>query len=166
MPRQRGFCFSAVFLFLAIGSTAQDKPANGLPAVQKTASDLPKVIRASVPFYPDLARQTRIQGTVTLRVPTDGKVVSSVGAGNGHPILIEAATENVKTWEFKPHVPTSFDVTFRYTLFIPECDSECHCDRGQHGEKELVLLHLPTEAELSVPTLLTCDPAAEIRREN
>jgi hypothetical protein len=66
MARQRGFCLCAAFLFLAGWSTAQNKPANGPLGAHKTASDLPKVIRASVPFYPELARQTRIQGTVTL----------------------------------------------------------------------------------------------------
>ena len=130
MTRQRGFWFCAAFLFLAVWPSAQNKSANSSLAGQKTVSDLPKVVRASAPFYPELARQTRIQGTVTLRVSTDGKMVSAVGAGNGHPILVKAAAENVKTWEFKPHSPTTFEVTFRYRLFTPECNSECNCDRG------------------------------------
>jgi TonB family protein len=156
----------AVFLLLAGWSTAQDKPGNGALPAQKTAPGVPKVIKASVPFYPELARETRIQGTVTLRVSTDGKVVSVIDTESGHPILVDAATNNVKTWEFKPHAPTSFEVTFRYRLFIPECDSQCNCDQGQHGEKECVVLHLPTDTELSAPTLLTCDPAVVIRRKN
>jgi TonB family protein len=147
---------------LASWSTAQNKPVNSPSAAQKTASDLPKVIRASVPSYPELARQTRIQGTVTLRVSTDGKLVSDVDAESGHPILAKAATENVKTWEFKPHAPTTFEVSFHYRLFVPDCDSECNCDRGERGETESVLLHLPTDADVSAPTLLTCDPAEEI----
>src|SRR5439155_22318009 len=130
MTRQRGFCLCVAFLFLAGWSTAQNKPANGPLGVHQTSSNLPKVIRASVPFYPELARQTRIQGTVTLRVSTDGKQVSDVGAVSGHPTLVLAAIENVKTWEFKPHAPTSFELTCRYTLFIPQCDSACNCERG------------------------------------
>jgi len=100
MVKQGGFCLGAAFLFLTGWCTAQDKPAKSPLPAQKTTSDLPRVIRASVPFYPEIARQTRIQGTVTLRVSTDGKLVSDIGAGSGHPILVEAATENVKTWEF------------------------------------------------------------------
>ena len=165
MAKQRAFYLGAAFLFLTGWWTAQNKLANSPLPAQKTASDLPRVIRASVPFYPELARQTRIQGTVTLRVSTDGKLVSVIGRGSGHPILVEAATDNVKTWEFKPHAPTSFEITFRYRLFIPECDSQCNCGLGEGGEKESVVLHLPTDADLSAPTLLTCDPAVEILRK-
>src|SRR5207245_3861261 len=115
-----------------------------LPVALPAAPHLPKVVSASVPFYPDLARQTRIEGAVTLRVSTDGKLVSDVGAVSGHPILVRAATENVKTWELKPQVPTSFELTLRYKLFILECDSECNCDRGERGTKESVILNLQT----------------------
>jgi TonB family protein len=166
MAKQRGFCLAAAFMFLAVWRTAQEKPVNSLLPAQKTTSDLPKVIRASVPFYPELARQTRIQGVVALRVSTNGKQVSAVEAESGPRLLVDAATDNVKTWEFKPHAPTSFEVTFRYRLFIPECDSECNCDRGEGGEKESLVLHLPTDADLNAPTLLTCDPAVEIRHQN
>ena len=140
-------------------STIQNKPENSPSATQKTASDLPRVVMASVPFYPELARQTRIQGTVTLRVSTEGNRVSTVEAETGHPMLVKAATDNVKTWEFKPHAPTSFQVTFRYRLLALECDSGCNCGPK---EKESELLQLPTAVEVSAPPLMICDPAAEI----
>ena len=162
MFKWRGFRLIAALLFLAGLAAAQKKPANSSLAPSKSVAELPKVIKAPVPFYPELARQTRIQGTVTLRVSTDGKLVSNLGTESGHPILAEAATASVKNWEFKPHVPTTFEVTFRYTLFVPRCDSECNCGRGEGGEKESVLLHLPADVELSAPTLLTYDPAGEI----
>ena len=165
MAKRRDFCLAAAFVVLASWHTAQEKTVSSPSPAQKTASELPEVIAASVPFYPELARQARIQGAVTLRVSTDGRLVSDVGTESGHPLLAKAATENVKTWEFKPHAATSFEVTFRYELFTPECDSECNCDRGERGEKESVVLHLPTDADLNAPTLLTCDPAVEIRQQ-
>ena len=158
MESRRTFALISTLLVFVACSLAQDNPV-------ALRSSLPKVVSASVPFYPELARQTRIQGTVALRVSTDGKRVSVVTAETGHPILAAAAADNVKTWEFKPHTPTNFEVTFRFTLFVPECDADCNCDRGKDGEKESVVLHLPTEAEVSAPPLLTCDPAVEIHRK-
>jgi TonB family protein len=128
---------------------------------QQSAAPSPKVMSASVPFYPQLARQTRIQGVVTLRVSTDGKKIAAVEGESGPRLLVQAAKDNLKTWEFEPHAPTNFQVTFRYTLFVPECDSECKCDSGQ---KESVLLQLPSNVELSADTLLTCDPAVTISK--
>lgn len=152
-----------VFLLLPAWSGAQNQPVPSAP--NEAGSDLPRVVKASVPFYPELARQTHIQGTVILRVSTDGKLVSDVKAESSHPILVAAAIESVKSWEFKPHPAMSFAITFRYTLFVPKCDSDCKCDRGEGGERESVVLHLPTDVELSAPTLLTCDPVAEIVRK-
>lgn len=158
MTRQRRYGLVPALLLLPLCSTAQDKPVEIKPS-------LPKVVSASVPFYPELARETRIQGDVRLRVSTDGKRVSAINPENGHRLLVNAAKENVQTWQFAPHKATSFEVTFRYTLFIPQCDSECNCDKGERGEMESVVLHLPTQAEISAPTSLTCDPAVEIHRK-
>ena len=155
---QRWHGLAPALLLLSHCFAAQERPV-------EIKRSLPKVVSASVPFYPELARQTRVQGIVTFRVSTDGKRVSAVGAETGHPILVRAATDNVKTWEFKPHAPTSFEVTFRYSLFVPKCDSECKCDLGEGNEKESVVLHLPTDAELNAPTLLTCDPAVDVSRK-
>src|SRR5216684_927146 len=40
---------------------------------EEARAPLPKVVSASVPFYPRLAPSARIQGAVTLRLSTDGK---------------------------------------------------------------------------------------------
>lgn len=128
---------------------------------QRKDSLLPKVTNAAVPFYPELARQTRIQGTVSFRLFTDGKQVSAIEGESGPPLLVKAAAENVRTWEFKPHKPTNFAVTFHYELLPVECDSECHC---APKEKESVLLQLPTAVEVSAAVLMICDPAVTITR--
>lgn len=154
MPRQRSSSLILGILLLSACSPAQDKPA-------ESKLDLPKVIDASAPFYPPLAQQARIQGVVTLRVSTDGKRVSAVEAESGHPILVEAATTNVKTWEFKPHAPTAFETTFRYRLLDVKCDPQCKCESV---EKEAVVLQLPSSVEVSAAVLMLCDPAVQVRR--
>ena len=128
---------------------------------QQAKTVMPTVASASVPLYPRVIRAARIQGDVVLRVSTDGQRVSAIEDKSGPPMLAEAAKYSVKTWQFEPHTPTSFEVTFHYKLLLPtKCDSECNCDSE---EKESVLLHLPTEAEVSAETLMICDPAVEIK---
>jgi hypothetical protein len=83
---------------------------------QKSAETLPKVLEHSEPIYPPLARQSRIQGEVIVKVTTDGESVREALAETGHPLLRKAAEGNVKTWKFSSHTPATFNVTFRYKL--------------------------------------------------
>ena len=132
-------------LLLCFNATAQQKK---MP--------VPKVESASVPFYPPLAPGARIEGIVALRVTTDGKRVSAIDAESGPPMLVRAAKENVNTWQFERHTPTSLEVTFRYRLLSYKCDSQCHCESE---EKESILLQLPTYLEVSTTIPMICDPA-------
>jgi TonB family protein len=61
-----------------------------------------KIVR---PTYPALARQTHVEGRVSLNclVGTDG-LVAKIKATKGHPLLIQAATDAVSKWRFKPLV--------------------------------------------------------------
>jgi TonB family protein len=121
---------------------------------------MPTVASASVPFYSRAARAARIQGEVRLWVSTDGKRVSAVEVESGPPMLVEAAKENIKTWQFEPHKPTSFQVTFHYRLLLPaNCDSECNCDSE---ERESVLLQLPTDVKVSAKIPAICDPLGKV----
>jgi len=72
-------------------------------------------------------------------------------------MLAQAAQENVKTWQFEQHRPTTFEVTFRYRLLQSKCDAECNCDSV---EKPSVLLQLPTDVEVSAKELMVCDSAS------
>ena len=119
---------------------------------QQSKESLPTVAAAAVPFYPPVARVARIEGVVRLRLSTDGKRVSAISVESGPPALTPAAEENVRTWQFKDHNPTTFEAIFRYKM-LPE--SECGMDSGT------ALLRLPTEVELSAKGVQTCDPAVE-----
>lgn len=113
-----------------------------------------RVASIGVPLYPRASRVAHIEGVVRLRVTTNGKRVSATQVESGQPMLAQAAQENVKTWEFEEHSPTTFEATFRYKI-LPQ--SECDMDNGT------VLLRLPTEVEVSAKGVQTCDPAVSPR---
>ncbi|HUO24606.1 MAG TPA: energy transducer TonB [Candidatus Aquilonibacter sp.] len=81
-------------------------------------ADEPVLISASIPRYPPLARQARVQGTVKVTFtlgprsaePTNVQVVS------GHKMLGPAAIENIKTWRFENgyNVERKYETTFDY----------------------------------------------------
>jgi Gram-negative bacterial TonB protein C-terminal len=119
---------------------------------QQSTEPLPTVAAAGVPFYPPVARIAHIEGVVHLQLSTDGKRVSGISVEGGPPALVPAAEENVRSWQFKVHSPTTFEVTFLYKM-LPE--SACEMDNGT------VLLKLPTVVEVSAKGVQTCDPALE-----
>ncbi|HZT38015.1 MAG TPA: energy transducer TonB [Bryobacteraceae bacterium] len=73
------------------------------------------------PEYPPLARQASIQGTVRFNatIGKDGRV-TELQLVSGHPLLVQAATEAVRQWVYKPtllngnpvEVVTTIDVNF------------------------------------------------------
>ena len=133
----------------------------GRTCTAQSVKPLPIVVSASVPFYPRVAQLAHIEGTVRLRISTDGKGVSSADVESGPPMLARAAKENVKTWQFEQHIPTTFETTFRYVLTNPKCVSECNCDGSEQGSAQL---RFPTEISVSGHAVVTCDPAETIRR--
>jgi TonB family protein len=108
------------------------------------------------PFiYPPLARQTRISGTVVVRVVvgTDGNV-ESAEAVSGHPLLKGAAEDGAKKMKFSPQAEgkRTFDLTCEFALAdsIPPY-------KGTHGGMVVAPLHIriyatPAEVETTVAT--------------
>ena len=100
------------------------------------------------PYYPPLARVTRIQGTVVmmLKLGADGKVLtieeSSDPMKRVSTILRNDAEKNVKTWEFAEHSTITFSVTYRFRLTK---------NSSQGFIRETVILRLPTEIEVLSP---------------
>jgi Gram-negative bacterial TonB protein C-terminal len=114
---------------------------------------LPTVTNAAVPLYPRTADLAHIEGIVRLQVSTDGARVSNVKVEDGPPMLATAAADNVRTWEFNQHKPTTFGVRFSYR-FLHE--SGCYVDNS------VVMLRLPTEVEVSTKRVHTCDPTRTV----
>ncbi len=76
----------------------------------------PRVAKLVPPIFPKLARQARITGTVVLEaiVTAEGKV-AEIKVVSGHPLLVQAAIDCVKQWEYEPTllngVPTPIILT-------------------------------------------------------
>ncbi len=53
--------------------------------------------------YPPEAKAARIQGTVrfSVTIAPDGKV-SNIELVSGHPMLVQAALDGVRQWEYQP----------------------------------------------------------------
>lgn len=93
-------------------------------AAVQSNDTLPPVIEHAQPIYPPLARTARIEGDVLIRITTDGESVKDTEVESGHPLLRQAAVDNVKTWKFARHEPGIFHVTFRYKLISSDVDVE------------------------------------------
>ncbi len=63
----------------------------------------PRLLVQTTPIYPTLARQTRLEGVVSIDAVIDphGNVVE-MHAVSGHPLLIPAALDAVQQWKYEP----------------------------------------------------------------
>src|SRR5579863_3102074 len=100
-------CFLALFLVFScfeLCALAQDQASsqNQPSASDATRSEAArKVVRKTVPAYPEVAKRMRLSGTVKVIavVSPDGSVKAVQPLG-GSPVLIQAAEEAVSSWKF------------------------------------------------------------------
>ncbi len=120
---------------------------------QQPKPTLPMIAGGAIPLYPPLARAANVQGVVHVKVTTDGTKVVTAIAEDGARLLAGAAEENVRTWQFSKHDPTSFTVTYRYRL-----------DANADPNNPAVTLRFPTEVQVSAAPLIISDPPAETKK--
>lgn len=77
------------------------------------------LVKKVQPAYPPLARQARIQGTVTLQaeISKDGSI-ENLRLVSGHPMLAPAAIEAVKQWRYKPYMLNGEPVAVETTVMV------------------------------------------------
>jgi len=115
------------------------------------------VLHAEVPQYPALALAGRLSGSVHLHVLVeDGAVVKAESDSPSRlQILINAATENVKTWRFAHHARGTFDVMYAFEL---------RKDEGVVPENPRIEMELPNLVKLVArpvkPTCQDCGPGS------
>ena len=101
----------------ALAASAQQTQDNGVKIYCKLLYSHPiKIVR---PTYPELARQTHIEGRVSLicLIGPDG-LVEKIEAKKGHPLLIQAATQAVSQWKFRPLVLNGKAVEMETTVNV------------------------------------------------
>ena len=82
-------------------------PAPARPVRQFRASSLMQgsIIRKVQPIYPVLARNVHIQGAVVLEaVISKAGRIENLQLVSGHPMLVPAAMEAVRQWQYKPYI--------------------------------------------------------------
>lgn len=108
--------YRALFLFLY-----------SFPLLGQQQSPQLTVTKFECPTYPHKAESMRLQGMVILQVTTDGHAVTAVKLTTGHPVLAQAAEENVRTWEFADHAPATFEVRYFFQEGKGKRDSVTKC---------------------------------------
>jgi hypothetical protein len=115
---------------------------------------LPVVTSADKPLYPPTGLVAKVSGTVKIRLTTDGAQISALHIDEGPPLLAEAASDNLRTWRFAKHTPTTFVVTFEYQLVE---QSQCGLD------KATVEMDLPVHVRVAAHAVGSCDPTTAFR---
>jgi TonB family protein len=76
---------------------------SSLLSQQSSPDSSRKVIRKTVPSYPDLAKKMNLAGTVkVLAVVAPDGTVKKVEPMGGSPVLVEAAEDAVSKWKYAP----------------------------------------------------------------
>jgi hypothetical protein len=119
---------------------------------QQSKAVLPMIAGGAIPLYPPLARAARVEGVIRLQVVTDGTKVVTAQAEGGNRLLVVASEENVRTWQFTKHDPTSFTVTYKYRI-----------DAKADPNNPTVTLRFPSEVDVSIAPLILSDPPAKAK---
>jgi TonB family protein len=85
-----------------------------------------QLIDRTVPTYPILARNARVEGVVLIEgtVNVSGRV-ENIHVVDGHPLLVDAAIRAVKKWKYRPAIlngqptPCPVTITVRFNLKYP-----------------------------------------------
>jgi TonB family protein len=89
------------------------------------AVQMAKMVKSVPPVYPPLAKQARIQGKVVLDVVIgkDG-TVQNITVVNGHALLIQAALDAVRQWQYHPTLlnsePVEVSTQVEVNFALPE----------------------------------------------
>lgn len=135
----------------AVGREYQATQHAAAAAAPVDKSDEALMVRhAEVPLYPPAAKLAHLSGTVRVQVTVkDGAVVNTeLVESSAHAALVNATTENLKTWRFWPNTNATFVVTYIYIL---------EKDEAPFPENPRIEMQLPRLVKITArPTKPTC----------
>jgi len=137
------------FLILLVGFSISGIAVSQNVTPPAQGDDALVIQHAEMPLYPGMAKVARVSGTVRVEVTVkDGSVVNTEVLQSSAPILVNATTQNLKTWKFLPKTNAKFTTTFVYVLEKKEADSP---------ENPRIEMQLPNLVKITVrPTKPTC----------
>lgn len=129
-----------LFLFLFTGLIASQET----PRIVRMSAGVAetKLVKKVEPVWPQLEK-LNIQGTVVLyvRLSTEGKV-EFIKVISGHPMLVQAAMDAVKQWEYRPTLlngqPAKVETTVAvpFSLLTPEQRAKFEAAAAQYHQEE------------------------------
>jgi hypothetical protein len=130
--------------------------AGQLLAAQET-HEYPLVLRAEAPLYPPLARMAKIAGKIEVAFTVKSGEVVAAEAKAGHPLLVKATTENVRTWHFSSEINGTFATTFEYLV---------EGNETPFMQNPKVEMQLPVFVKITAtptrPSCNDCEPGADV----
>lgn len=131
---------AGLFLFLFTGLIASQET----PRIVRMSAGVAetKLVKKVEPVWPQLEK-LNIQGTVVLyvRLSTEGKV-EFIKVISGHPMLVQAAMDAVKQWEYRPTLlngqPAKVETTVvvPFSLLTPEQRAKFEAAAAQYHQEE------------------------------
>jgi TonB family protein len=93
------------------------EPAKRIAVTQGVSEGL--LVHKVQPVYPEAARRARVQETVVLKtlIDKDGKI-ESLEVVSGHTMLVGAAMDAVKQWQYKPYIYEGQPVKVETTINV------------------------------------------------
>src|SRR5260370_729501 len=104
---------------IAFASVSHSQIASKPGEVSSASAD-EHLLKKVEPVYPPLAKATRIQGEVVLKVTiSQAGTVGDVRIQSGHPMLTVSAVAAVKQWQYQPFLVDGHPAEVSTTIEVP-----------------------------------------------
>jgi hypothetical protein len=123
-------------------------------AIVQAPEPPPALLAGDLPVYPVFARKAKVQGTVRIRLSTDGHRALSADQVVGNEMLIGSVQDAVKTWVFREHQPTTFEAEVRFKFIRDE--AACSSKARTNGTATVDALAALT-IEIAAPGPVICE---------